>query len=293
MKNKIQQQLAELNIIDEKQVVPFYPNVRDREDVSVLRCNRSGVIFLSTSEHIENHYYLEKKGTSYWSSESREQGIKETYEDDNRRFNQFRHIISNKHYLDVGSGMGGILDLVKPHAEETAAVEPQSEIRELLIKTGYTVYESILSIPETKKYDVVSMFHVLEHLTNPLETLKEIHSKMSDGGKIIIEVPHARDALIHLYNIEAFKKLTFWSEHLILHTRESISIFLQEAGFKNISVKGFQHYPLANHLLWLQKGEPGGQNKFYQLRNHELDKAYANVLKSLDQTDTIIAMAEK
>ena len=293
MQNKIQQQLADLKIIELSQVVLFYPKVRDRDDVSVLRCNKSGVIFLSTSEHIEKSYYAEKKGTSYWSSATREQGLKETYEDDQRRFHQFRHLVSNKKYLDVGSGMGGILDLLKSHASELAAVEPQSEIRDLLNRTGYKVFESVAAIPDKEKFEIVSLFHVFEHLLTPLVTLKEIYSKMKEGGKIIIEVPHANDALIKSFDLNTFKGFTFWSEHLILHTRESLSTFLREAGFKNISVKGFQRYPLANHLNWLHKSEPGGHTKLHAFRNDALEEAYSNVLKSLDQTDTIIAIAEK
>jgi 2-polyprenyl-3-methyl-5-hydroxy-6-metoxy-1,4-benzoquinol methylase len=293
MVNKIQKQLAELNIIDEKRVVPFYPKVRDRDDVSVLKCNKSGVIFLSTSEHIENSYYADKKGTSYWSSETREQGLKETHEDDHRRAEQFKMLVSGKKYLDVGSGMGGVLDFLKPHVTEIAAVEPQAEIRNLLNSIGYKVHESVAAIPDDKKYDVVSLFHVFEHLTTPLQTLKEIHSKMSAGGQIIIEVPHSRDALITVFNLDAFKKFTFWGEHLILHTRDSLTAFLKAAGFKNISVKGFQRYPLANHLYWLQKGEPGGQNKLPEFRNRTLEEAYAHTLDNIDQTDTIIAIAEK
>jgi SAM-dependent methyltransferase len=133
---------------------------------------------------------------------------------------------------------------------------------------------------------------VLEHLTEPLEVLRAIKECMKPGGKIIIEVPHASDFLITTLNSEAFKAFTFWSEHLILHTRQSLDIFLKEAGFKNTVVFGYQRFPLANHLYWIACGKPGGHITWAHLVTPEIDKAYFELLNKLDQTDTLIAMAE-
>jgi 2-polyprenyl-3-methyl-5-hydroxy-6-metoxy-1,4-benzoquinol methylase len=292
MNNKIFNVLTDLEIIDSKSVTKFYPNVRDRNDVEVLRCEKSGVIFLSSTETNEI-YYKEKEGTSYWSHTNRSEALKSTYEDDKRRFNQFKNIIVNKKYLDFGTGLGGILNLLKPYASEIFAIELQKDIRDLLNTLDYKVFESIDLIPEKQKLDIVSLFHVFEHLTEPLDILRKLHNKLEYNGKIIIEVPHANDALISSFNLDSFKKFTFWSEHLILHTRNSLNIFLKEAGFKNISIKGFQRYPLANHLYWLSKGQSGGHQHFQQFRNKSLDLEYSNLLKNLDQTDTLIAIAEK
>lgn len=292
MKHTIEDQLIALDIIDKKQVSQFFPHVRDRKDVSVLKCAKSGVIYLSSTHHIEQSYYNDKKGTSYWSSSTREEGLKTTAEDDHRRFNQFKEIVKGKTYMDVGSGLGGVLDLFKNAATEVSAIEPQAEIRTLLNSIGYKVYDSIENAP-AKNVDIISLFHVFEHLTDPLGSLKNLHKLLNDGGKIIIEIPHGRDALIETFNLESFKAFTFWSEHLILHTRKSLETFLKAAGYKNIKVSGYQRYPLANHLYWLNKGQPGGQNHFAHLRNPKLEEEYARQLDTIDQTDTLIAIAEK
>ena len=292
MKHLIEEQLLALNIINKSKVVNFFPKVRDRDDVKVLRCEQSGVIYLSSTHHIEQSYYNDKKGTTYWSSSTREEGLKNTYMDDHRRFEQFKELIINKNYLDVGSGLGGVLDLFKTVAKEVCAIEPQAEIRELLNSVGYKVYDSIENAP-AKNVDVISLFHVFEHLTNPLDSLKNLHKLLNENGKIIIEVPHAKDILIDTFKLDSFKAFTFWSEHLILHTRKSLETFLAAAGFKNITVMGFQRYPLANHLYWLNKGKPGGHTQYTQLRSVAIENEYANLLNSIDQTDTIIAIAEK
>ena len=134
---------------------------------------------------------------------------------------------------------------------------------------------------------------MFEHLTQPFETLQLLYSKMKPGGKLIIEVPHANDFLLSFLNLESFKEFTFWSEHLILHTRITLSAFLKKSQFKNIIIQGCQRYPLANHLYWVKNNLPGGHIKWSELRTAEMDREYSHFLKSINMTDTLIAYAEK
>ena len=288
--NTIQHLLCELGISDAHSIVPFYPTVRDRDDVSVLKCQKSGVLFLSRSDHMEMAHYEEMDGFSYWGADERRKALLAYLEDDTRRKRQFEAIVTNKVWLDVGTGAGGVLDQLAPVAARTLAVEPQRIARESLRSLGYDVYDAITSVPD-HNIEVVSLFHVFEHLMEPLVALKDLRSRMAPGGWLIIEVPHANDLLITTLNSEPFKAFTFWSEHLILHTRNSLATFLQAAGFQDISIKGFQRYPLANHMHWLAKGKPGGHLQWNQLRSAPLDQAYSDVLNALDRTDTLIATA--
>jgi len=290
MENKIKSLLCNLGISDEQSIIPLFPKVRDRDDVSVLKCQKSGVIFLSRSDHMEISHYETKKDFSYWGFQDRKTAILSGYEDANRRFEQFNNIVVNKKWIDVGTGAGGILDLLSPISSETVAVEPQESARKYLIESGYKVYLSVDDVP-MKDFEVATLFHVFEHLTDPVGTLEILRSKMLQGAKIIIEVPHAKDFLISFLDLDAFKSFTFWSEHLILHTRDSLKIFLERAGFSNVSIKGYQRYPLANHLYWLAKGGPGGHIVWDHLRTAMLDISYADMLAQIDNTDTLIAIA--
>lgn len=291
MVNEIEELLCELGICNKETIAPFYPRVRDSEDILVLKCQKSGVIFLSRSDHINISHYERSEGFSYWCSQNRKQAALKGFEDDHRRFAEFKSTICNKIWLDVGTGSGGILDLMSRYALDTICVEPQKQARECLMESGYEVYTSVDEIPRTD-IEIVTMFHVLEHLVDPIAALKNIRDKMKGDAKIIIEVPHANDFLISFLNIEAFKAFTFWSEHLILHTRQSLKAFLEAAGFHNVHIKGYQRYPLANHLYWLKEGKPGGHIYWNQLRTPELESAYANMVAALDKTDTLIANAD-
>lgn len=291
MRDKIRELLCSLGICDNDSIAPFYPKVRDRNDVSVLRCKKSGVMLLSRSDHMGIYHYHQQDGLKYWGGQDRKAALTITAEDDQRRARQFEGMIRGRKWMDIGSGAGGILDYLSPIAGETIAVEPQNDVRKCLVDIGYVVYPLIEDVKQNG-IEVVTLFHVLEHFTDPIQSLGMIKSRMIKGGRIIVEVPHANDFLLSTLNSEAFKAFTFWSEHLILHTRQSLKVFLEAAGFVNVEIQGFQRYPLANHLHWLAQGKPGGHVSWKHLRTQALDRAYEDFLKSIDQTDTLIAIAE-
>jgi SAM-dependent methyltransferase len=293
MKNKIAKTLCDWGICDEQSIEEFYPRVRDREDISVMKCEKSGVIFTSTSEHMDMSHYSEKhEFPHYWKEDNRQKALVDSFEDDSRRKNQFLSLISNKNWMDVGTGAGGVLDLLRPYAGRVVAVEPQQRALDSLKKEEYEAYGDIADVPYND-FDVITLFHVFEHLTDPLDLLNTAYEELKVGGKIIIEVPHANDFLFSYLDLEEFKKFTFWSEHLVLHNRSSLNAFLIKAKFKNCVISGFQRYNLANHLHWLKEKQPSGHIKWGMLATDELDNAYSNMLEKIDMTDTLIAIAEK
>ena len=299
-KQNYKQDLFGLKICSRDSVEMFYPKTRD-SDQAVMKCNRSGVIFLSESKKNKNDY-KNKRGHAKLSSDSTQDGIvnREIFmnsffkqRDVQRRASFIEPLVENKRWIDIGTGSGGILDELSKTARIINGIELQDDLREILNERGYDTYETVYDLPPNKLYDVVSMFHVFEHLVNPIDDLKQIFSKLDVGGKIVIEIPHARDFLLSILECESFKRRHFWSEHLILHTRYSIECFLRSVGFNNIVTKGIQRYPLSNHLHWLSKNKPGGHIKWKFLETDNLDAEYELLLSSLDVTDTLMIIGEK
>jgi SAM-dependent methyltransferase len=290
--NSIQDLLLDLGICTTESIEPYFPHVRDRNDVGVLKCNKSGVLFLSRSDHISPSHYNDSDSLSYWSANDRATAIKHGKEDLDRRAALLRPIVENAIWLDVGTGSGGLLDELASLTTRCSAIEPQPAARNTLINLGYDVYPSIQDTPDLG-FDVVTLFHVFEHFTEPLGELKALYSRMAPNAQIIMEVPHAQDFLISFLELESFKEFTFWSEHLILHTRLSLQRFLEQAGFTDIVISGCQRYSLANHLHWLAMNEPGGHEKWGFLGSPALDSAYAEILCQHNMSDTLIARATK
>lgn len=264
---------------------------RDRPEINAHRCAESGVVLLDRIDHIGNEYYPAKEHEGLASSGSRSALVKNLTPDTERRAINFGPLLKGQDWLDIGTGAGGILDRLNGEAATISAVEPQGEFHQLLRSEGYLVYRDIRDVP-TDSVDVATMFHVFEHLTMPLEDLTEIARVLRPGGKVLVEVPHAKDALLARYDCQAFEAFTLWSEHLLLHTRESLFRFLDYSGFSKIEISGIQRYSLANTLHWLSAGRPNGQAVWPDLLDHDLDKSYERKLDELDLTDTLIAEAE-
>lgn len=288
MNNPIFDELCKLAICDNKQIVKIQDFVRDRNDIEVWRCNKSNAIFLGDVQHMDISHYDQKAPTHQHGTKSRE--IITTNDDTQRRFKSFSNIVRGKNWLDIGTGSGAILDVLGPLTVDFAAVEPQEEASDFLNSMGYKVFRRLDDVPK-QKFHVVTLFHVFEHLIEPMEVLKNIHSIMTDDGTIVIEVPHAKDFLIE--HSKAFREHTFWSEHLFLHTRETLNALLKAAGFEVLSIEGVQRYPLANHLHWLIKGEPGGQIHWSFLEDETLAKAYEASLAKNNITDTLVLFGKK
>lgn len=280
-------ELHDLGLVHAGDVESFYPRVRDRADIAVLRDKKTGVIFLNTTEHMDVSHYGALKGGSYWGGTDRRKALELYKEDDERRAAQFGALIKGKDFIDIGCGTGGLLDRIKDSAKSAAGVEPQNYAREELEKLGYPMYRLSTDVP-SGSFDVAGLFHVFEHFTEPLKTLREAKDILRPGGAVVLEVPHARDVLLKL---EAFRAFTLWSEHLILHTKDSLATYLEAAGFKDVRIEGFQRYPLSNHIGWLVDGSPGGQKRHTAFDTST--PAYAQLLQETDQTDTLIAFAIK
>lgn len=288
--NKMQEILSQLGLEGEDAYEVFHPHTRDRGDISVLRGKSSGALILSRTDHVSVRTYADVDGFSYWESASRERALAESRFDDERRASQFKDAVNNAVWLDFGTGAGGILDLLGPRAAAVHAIELQPSARESLRKLGYSVQAAIEDLPAVQ-FDLVTLFHVFEHLLDPLGTLRALRSRMAPGGCIIVEVPHALDFLISFLGLARFKDFTFWSEHLILHTRHTLEAFIRAAGFSRVVVEGCQRYPLSNHLHWLAAGEPGGHHKWAFLNADRLHDEYSNVLIRNNMCDTLIARA--
>ena len=288
--NQIFDFLKQYSLIDESEIELYSDRVRDRDDVQVYRCKRSGIIFLSRTDHLDDGHYREKSKFRAEAPSSMDLARALGHDDIQRRTTAYKNLVLKKAWLDIGTGNGAILDAMGPFAARCAGVEPQRLSREYLAERGHEVYGDISEVGDG--FEVVSMFHVLEHIPDQLGFLKKVRSRFSSEGTMIVEVPHARDFLLGFVQSEAFRDFALWSEHLILHTRESLKCLMEQAGFRSVNIQGVQRFPLANHLHWILQGRPGGHNHWSFLRNAQLDAGYESMLQSLDQTDTLVAIAQ-
>ena len=302
MINPVIKELIKLKLITKTNLKILSDKTRDKK-IKVIKDLKTKIIFLekyiTTNEYYSSLKYKDGVRKASNKSKIKIANVKSLnnnfkipiLEDDYRRTEQFKKNLKNKDILDFGCGWGGFLRNIKDH-KSLNGVELRREcinyIKNNLKKIN--ISDNINSFD--RKFDIITMFHVLEHIPYQIDTLKVLKSKLKSKGKIIIEVPHAEDFLILQEELKEFKNFTFWSEHLIFHTYKSLKSILLKSGFKNINIQYYQRYNFSNHLGWLLKRKPGGHNFYKEIVSDKLNLTYCENLKKLGQTDTLIAIAE-
>ena len=296
MKNPIIKELIKLKLISKPNLITLANKTRDKK-VKVKKDLKTKIIFLEKCFTSDKYYSLlrdrnkSKIEKNIVNSKIFHNNIHiPIFDDDLRRAILFKKYLKNKNILDFGCGWGGFLKNLRNY-KSLNAIELrkdcinyiQNSIKRINISNDINSFE--------QKFDVITMFHVLEHIPNQIKILKILKSKLKKKGKIIIEVPHAEDFLILQDDLKEFKNFTFWSEHLILHTFKSLKKFLLKAGFKNIKIQYYQRYNLSNHLYWFLKRKPGGHYLYKKSISDNANLSYCKNLKKLRQTDTLIAIA--
>lgn len=217
------------------------------------------------------------------------QWLRDTAHDDQRRFDMLEPALVNRKLLDFGCGAGGFLLKAQALASSVAGVELEERV--------HAHWGDALALHHSLDaagagYDLITAFHVVEHLTDPRSMLKELASRLASGGRLVVEVPSSDDALLTLYENAAFQRFTYWSQHLYLFNAGTLRTLASQAGLKVVAIEQFQRYPLSNHLHWLSRNQPGGHQKWSFLDSPELQKAYANALAAVAKCDTLIAYLE-
>ena len=290
--NLIFETLLKLGLTSKKSRFLFNKKTRDVRDLKVWKDSNSGVIYID-NYYVGNKIYA--KG-AYRANEVKKLKIEKQFTDKEndaqRRFKSNLKYVKGKIVGDFGCGAGHFLKLVKPYCKKIVGIELQKNYINTLNQEGIYCIDN-LKFLKNETLDIVFSFHAIEHLPNPIEILFEIKKKIKKGGKILIEVPHANDFLLTYLKSDSFKQFTLWSQHLILHTHESLKRILEHVGFKDVKTYGVQRYPLSNHLFWLSQGKPGGhKSKFSEIESARLFNLYEKSLQKINATDTIVALAK-
>lgn len=262
--------------------------VRDAPELKILECANCGLVTLSSLVHIQSGFY-EESGMHGAEPTPMETWLKDTDWDDQRRFDMLKPMLPNKKLLDFGCGAAGLLNKARHLADTVAGIELERRVREYW-DGQITIYPDTESAGE--RYDLITAFHVVEHLADPRVMLKTLANMLADNGRILIEVPSSEDVLLTLYDSDAFQRFTYWSQHLFLFNAETLRRLAEQAGLRIVAIRQYQRYPLSNHLHWLSQGKPGGHQKWPFLDGPELQMAYANALAAIGKCDTLIAHLE-
>lgn len=155
-------------------------------------------------------------------------------------------------WIDVGAGEGGFVKTV--HSKRKTGVEVSKSGRKMMEEIGLeTLTDQQFLKAKGLNADVISFWHVLEHVENPWEYLESAKRNLSKNGKIVVGIPNYTSL-----EAQTFKKYWFHlvPEYHIWHfSPTSIQKLLEKTGFKieKIDYWSLEHNPtgvLQSFINW-------------------------------------------
>ena len=218
-------------------------------NASVWQCKTCGILFrnpMPEQEEIINHYNISwiNPSENTDSTGGTNPRIAAVYA------KKLTHSINPKELsglkiLDLGAGNGEMMSALSELGAEVYGIEPYGYA--VLRDKGFNIYHRIEEIPGDLQFDGIVMTDVVEHLTNPGDTLKKLYALLIEGGFLYISTMNTRGL-----NARIFK--SFWREikkksHLYFFTSKTLRKSLLSSGFSG-----------CRRLMWLvpYKNNPVG-----------------------------------
>lgn len=270
----------------ESKVFNNYLNCTDlflsKEKFDLVECDNCGFIFTNPrpEENIIGKYYESEDYISH--STQKKSLLNNIYELVRKRkikskYKLISNVANGKKILDIGCATGELLNYFKQRNWDTQGVEPNEKAKKFAIQNyGLNVKgESELKNFPDETFDVIMMWHVLEHVPLLNERIQELKRLLKPDGVIFIAIPNPKswdakyykefwaafDVPRHLYHfsqettIKLFDKFKFSIEEIIPMKFDSFYICLLSEKYLSGSIK------------YLKSLKNGLKSNFYAKRN--------------------------
>jgi ubiquinone/menaquinone biosynthesis C-methylase UbiE len=204
----------------------------------VLKCRNCGLVFvhpLPNPVGLARHY--DEKYYRAWITEQKDQR-RRMWE---KRLRNLEKVVQPGYLLDIGCGDGSFLSLAKQHGWVIEGTEYSGHAAKFATeRIGTHVFQGELTAAgySGESFDVVTMWHVLEHVADPATYLRAIHRIMKSSGLLVMAVPNVNDLVMQAaFRLWKGKKMKLFSTedrgiHLYHFSPVTISQYLSKTGFR-------------------------------------------------------------
>lgn len=206
------------------------------EFFKIMKCNECGLVYLKNrieGEELydENFYRHNNKLSDIVTKLAHKNIIK-----------VLKKIKQNGKILDIGCGTGILLDSLKKYGYDVYGIETSVDGYLLSRKHEDKIYNKFLKECKfpTGFFDIITLFHVLEHIPEPVNELLEIKRVLKPDGILIIEVPN-----IDSLGFRIFGK--YWisldsPRHMFHFNYSTLTAILIKNGFYILRKAGFSRF---------------------------------------------------
>jgi 2-polyprenyl-3-methyl-5-hydroxy-6-metoxy-1,4-benzoquinol methylase len=181
-----------------------------KESFILCKCSKCSLLFTNPrpdAESIAPYYDFPE----YFSHEDKAKNLTQLIYQKVRNYSVKKKVklISGLHekgrLLDYGCGTGALLSEAKNQGWKISGVEPNSKARtQANLKLKGKVKETLDDLAKDKKFDIITLFHVLEHIHDMKKTVKSLVKHLKSGAYMIVAVPNPE-------SWDANKYGTYWA----------------------------------------------------------------------------------
>lgn len=134
---------------------------------------------------------------------------------------------------DIGAGVGDFLVTAYHNGWDVVGVEPNQKAREIALKKGVSFVDKTEDFADNS-FDIITMWHVLEHIPDLEKHLKELKRIVRPNGYIVVAVPNFKS-----YDAQYYQQ--YWAAydvpiHFWHFSKKAIRLLFKNHGFKLIKV---------------------------------------------------------
>jgi 2-polyprenyl-3-methyl-5-hydroxy-6-metoxy-1,4-benzoquinol methylase len=189
--------------------------------------------------------------------------------------------------LDIGAGTGNFLSVAQNDGWKTIGVEPSEKAKTIAKNKGVSFVENTAEL-ESHTFDVISMWHVLEHVPNLEEQVTELKRLLKPSGTLIVAVPNfksfdakhygkfwaAYDVPIHFWHFsklaiqKLFEKENIKLEKVLPMKFDSFYVSLLSEKYKTGKMNYFKAFFIGLQSNWKAKRNFEYSSHIYILKNN-------------------------
>ncbi|MFC3879977.1 class I SAM-dependent methyltransferase [Algoriphagus namhaensis] len=212
-----------------------------QESFQVLECTSCRLLFTSPrplANEIGPYYEFDE----YYSHSDDAGGLIPTIYQQVKQYSikqkikQLNQFVTKGTLLDYGCGTGEFILQASKQEWSAFGIEPNDKARAIAsTKLKEKVYASLQQLIKGLKFDVITLYHVLEHIHELDDTVNKLLSHLNPGGYIFIAVPNPESPDAQLYK-------EYWAgwdvpRHLYHFTHQAMMTFGEKFGLEHIESK--------------------------------------------------------
>lgn len=236
---------------------------------NILKCERCGLVFLETKKtkkEMESFYIKEYRKVKDLPRQTPEEIFNSSLvrHDCEERIGWIKRNyggLEKKRVIEIGSSAGYFLNVLSLNGAEAVGLELTESYSNYARNLGFTVYSKPFGEMDFREeFDLVVMFHTLEHIFDPMSILQAIYRSLNKGGVFMGEVSNQNDWRIGIFDNEIVKRFHYDPYHPYYFSSETLNKYLKKCDFDDVKLETVERYNSLVQLRRILSGEYDQEN---------------------------------